>query len=155
LLLTLIIIGAFFSTNLVFGQTNIGSTDLTNANLAITNALQAVSKVQKLGGNVSSFLDKLNTAEQLVASSENSLRSNSSKNVIADLTTANSIANQVNLEANELYSLELQQSALNRILEVVFSLLGIGIFLIVLWFVWYRVKRRYKDKLLDMHPVYP
>jgi uncharacterized membrane protein YhaH (DUF805 family) len=125
---------------------------IASADSAVQMAFRNVLSAQNVGCNVTSLLDRLHIAGELLAEAENKLRSGSSTNVTAKATNALIIANQVNDDAINLFNTQSVNSRNNFWLTISFSVVGACIFVVVLALVWKHFKRRSINKLLEMKP---
>lgn len=122
------------------------------ANSSINQAFNNVLAAEQAGGNVTDLLYKLNSAGELLASAENSLRSGSKTNVAVDAQNAKVIANQVNDDAIALRAESLSASQVNFCLTLTFSVMGAVVFSLSLWLAWRWFKNRFMNRLLGMKP---
>jgi hypothetical protein len=128
------------------------STSIESADSAIKTAFENVLSAQNAGGNVTSLIDRLNIAGELLVEAENEQRSDSSINVTTKAMNALIIANQVNDDALSLRNVSLVKSQNNLWLTLTFSLVAVIAFGISLFILWRRFKRSYINKLLGMKP---
>lgn len=148
--LFVLILIASYPLQLVKADGETSSIDAANSsiNQAFTNVLAA----EQAGGNVTDLLYKLNSAGELLASAENSLRSGSKTNVAVDAQKAKAIANQVNDDAIALRAESLSASQVNFCLTLTFSVMGAVVFSLSLWLAWRWFKNRFINRLLGMKP---
>lgn len=125
---------------------------IETANASINNAFVNVLEAKKAGGNVTDLLIRLDTAGDLLAKAENTLKSGSTANVTASAESARQIANQINDDAIKLRNSSLAPSEFNNWITIAFSAIGVTVFTIVLLVVWKLFKRRYMNRLLGMKP---
>jgi hypothetical protein len=150
-IISLVITPCLFREQYVLAQ-NETSTQLQAANDAVDQAYANVLKAEKAGGNVTELISRLNVAGSLVASAENSVRIGSASNVDSNAETARQIADQVAQDANALANKSLTESRNSLWVALIFSVIGVIVFLVALTFVWRRFKRQYLKKFLSMKP---
>ena len=128
------------------------ASSLDGAEELVCQAFETVLKAEEAGANVSILMADLDEAGALLAEAE-ILRRNGNVDEAAGLADqAVVIANNVEREALELKNL----ASVNRQnvfwLSSVCSLVGVPVFLVVLFFVWRWFRRVYVRRLLKMKP---
>jgi hypothetical protein len=138
--------------DIVLAATNTNSQSIASADSAVQMAFENVLSAQNAGANVTSLIDRLNVAGDLLTEAENEQKSDSSINVTTKANNALVIANQVNADAIDLLNTRSVNSKNNFWLTISFSIVGGCIFVILLAFAWKHFKWRFINKLLEMKP---
>ncbi len=125
---------------------------LQAANSVVGKAFNSVLEAEKVGGNVSQLLVKLNTAGRFLADAQNAYNSGNSTNVTSMVENALQIANEVNADAVNLRNASLVESQNSFWLSLTFSTVGAVVFAVSLLFIWRRFRRSFIKKLLSMKP---
>ncbi len=141
-----------YNENYVFAQTDSTASTLQAANSAVGEAFNSVLEAEKVGGNVTQLLVRLNTAGTLLADAQNAYNSGNTANVTSLVENALQIANKVNADALNLRDVSLVESQNSFWLTLIFSVIGAIVFGGSLLFVWRRFKRYYTKKLLGSKP---
>jgi hypothetical protein len=118
----------------------------------INRALNNVLIAEHLGSNVTQLIGKLNNAGELLSNAANTYRSGVAVNVTSMAEKAQLLADEVNNEA-----LNLQITANIRIQAIIiqnllFTIIGSSLFIILLIFIWRRFKFFYIKRVLDSRP---
>ena len=148
----LLMITLIASLQVTLVKANNESASIEAANSSINQAFTNVLAAEKVGGNVTQLLAELNNAGELLAAADNANRSGNLANVTSNAENASLIADQVNSNAISLLNASTGRSQNNFWLTVFFSIDGAFVFVVVLWLVWRRFKRAYKNKLLGLKP---
>lgn len=147
LVVTLFVLLAFgsciYSAHFVFAQTNQTESKLQAANSAVNQAFNSVLDAEKAGANVTDLLTQLNTAAGILAQAENSNRTGNLSAAEAQAESVLPIAQEVTTAAQEA-----QQNALvsrQNIFwsTIAFTVIGVFVFVSVLFLFWRWFKRRY------------
>jgi hypothetical protein len=125
---------------------------IQNANSSIKDAFTNVLAAEKAGGNITDLLNRLNDAADLLAQAENNMRTGDKNEVVSKAERSCQIADKVNEDAIKLLNDQLVQSTTSFWLTITFSVVGVSIFVFILWVVWRQFKHRFINKLLDMRP---
>jgi hypothetical protein len=150
ILFTIIIVSCFASSLDLASAS--AETSIAIANSSINNAYTNVLAAEKAGGNITDLLNKLNVAADLLVQAENNLRNGDSTEVISKAESSRQIADKVNEAAIKLLNDQLVHLTKSFWLTIAFSVVGVSVFVFVLWLVWRQFKRRFMTKLLDMKP---
>jgi hypothetical protein len=142
----------FYGEIAVSAQTNQFISELQTANKALGQAFNSVLEAEKVGGNVTELMIKLNTAGDLLAEAQNALNNGSMANLTSDLENVRQISNQVNYDALNLKNVSLVKSQNSLWLTLSFSAIGAVVFGVSLLIVWRRFKRTFITKLLGSKP---
>jgi hypothetical protein len=140
------------SENNVLAQTDSSALKLQAANSIVGKAFNSVLEAEKVGGNVTQLLVRLNTAGTLLADAQNTYNSGNKANVISMVENALQIANDVNSDAVNLRNASLIVSQNSFWLSLAFSSVGAVVFAVSLLFIWRRFRRSFMKKLLSMKP---
>jgi hypothetical protein len=140
------------SENYVFAQTDSSALKLQAANSVVGKAFNSVLEAEKVGGNVTQLLVRLNTAGKLLADAQNTYNSGNTANVTSMVENAIQIANKVNGDAVNLRNASLVEYQNIFWLTLTFSTVGAVVFGISLLLVWRRLRRSFIKKLLSMKP---
>ena len=128
------------------------ASSLDGAEELVCQAFEMVLEAEEAGANVSIFMADLDEAGALLAEAE-ILRRNGNVDEAAGLAEqAVVIANNVEREALELKNLALVNRQNVFWFSSVCSLVGVSVFLLVLFFVWRWFRRVYLRRLLRMKP---
>ena len=136
----------------VAAQTDDVTVKLQAANTAVEQAFNAVSAAEKAGANVTDLLNQLNGATDLLAQAQNAYRIGDN---IESLNSANAvlpIAQKVTSQAQaakESANVTNQNSFWSTI---ALAIMGSFVFILVLFLVWRRFKRKYINNLTDSKP---
>jgi hypothetical protein len=143
---------AAFTVSCKATNTNEVSSKISEAENALTHAFTTVWKAEKIGANVSSLVDDLSRARELLDEAEIAYANEDLDSALnkADqsLTTANNVLGHAK-SLNDLASAEAQRSFW---LTFAFSSVGAVLFIIALILVWVWVNRLYAKKMLKMKP---
>jgi CHASE3 domain sensor protein len=148
-LLTLLAFGFCLSANSALAQTNNAESELPAANNAIGQAFNAIKAAEKAGANVTDLIVELNGAAELLTSAENSREPDI---VAAQADSILSISQDVKtaaLEAKQTAIVSNQNAFLSNILLSIISAL---VFILALFLIWRRLKKRYTQNLLNAKP---
>lgn len=152
-LFVLLLFGSWLTVeNFVFAITDSAESKLDTANKAFEQAFRSVLEAENAGVNVTYIVNQLNHAAELLAQAENLYS-------VGDLETAGIHADSVILIAKDVSALaqDAKQSALittqnNFWFTMVFTIIGICIFLFVLVISWRIFRRHYIKKLYTAKP---
>jgi succinate dehydrogenase hydrophobic anchor subunit len=150
-LVFLALISVTFCVKCVFAEVDQSSLKVAEAENAVDLAFSAVLGAEHAGANVTDLLARLNYAGELLAQAEIAVRKeDSSAGAKADGTV--SIANEVEAAAVAAEK-EALDDALNGFWSsVAFSVVGVVVFVLALFLVWSRFRRRYHGGLLEAKP---
>jgi hypothetical protein len=134
------------------GEHVLAASSLDGAEALVCQVFETVLEAEEAGANVSGLMADLNEAGALLAEAE-ILRRHGDLDEAADVAEqAVVIANDVESEALELKNLALVNRQSVFWFSSVCSLVGVSVFLIVLFFVWGWFRRVYVRRLLRMKP---
>ena len=140
------------SENIVFAQTDQATLKLQAANNAIDGAFTAVQGAEKDGANVTGLLGQLDIAGGVLAQAENSYQSGDLNSAAVEADRVLPMAQAVTVSAQDAKQAALVSGMNAFWLTIAFTLLGASAFVLILFLVWSRYKRRYMKKLFDSKP---
>ena len=141
-----------YSEHYVFAQTDQTASKLQAANTAVGEAFNAVLAAEKAGANVTGLLVQLNTAEADLAQAENSDRSGDTNAAATQADNVLPIAQEVTTaaqNAQKTASVSRQNAFWSTI---AFTVIGVFVFVLVLFLVWRRFKQNYIKRLSEAKP---
>jgi hypothetical protein len=125
---------------------------ITAADTAINQAFTATLDAEKTGQDITSLLNQLNNASELLANAQNAFRSGNKAQIVSDTNQAIQIANTVKTQAAELKSEGIAKSQNTLIETAAFSLIGITLLSIALFYGWRFFKKSYIKRMLTWKP---
>jgi hypothetical protein len=125
---------------------------LQAANDSVNLAFNAVLSAEKAGANVTGLLDQLNVAAGFLANAENSLSSGDVASINRNADQAVVIARQVTAEANTLEQTATAAHQNAIWFSIIFTVFGSIFFVLALFLVWRRIKKRHIEKILESKP---
>ena len=143
---------SFYCLPNVSAQLDQATVNLQAANYAVEKAFNSVLDAEGVGANITSLLNQINRANELLAQAENAYRAGNNTEALNSADSALLIAQQVTSTALSLKvsaSSSLQTAFLYSVLSTV---IAAQIFVLALSFVWVRFKRRYIKKLTNSKP---
>ena len=143
---------SFYCLPNVSAQLGQATVNLQAANYAVEKAFNSVLDAEGVGANITSLLNQINRANELLAQAENAYRAGNNTEALNSADSALLIAQQVTSTALSLKvsaSSSLQTAFLYSVLSTV---IAAQIFVLALSFVWVRFKRRYIKKLTNSKP---
>lgn len=152
ILLTFFAFSCFLTLNSVVGQTNSADSKVQAANDAVNKAFNDVSAAEKAGANVTSLLNQLNGAEDLLAQAEMDYRNGDSVSAESNADSVVPIAQQVSSAAHASESTALTDGRNAFWLTIVFSSVGCVVFVLALFLVWRKAKKNYVRTISDAEP---
>lgn len=135
-----------------FGGGEEASSAISSAEDALKQAFVAVCDAEKSGANVSSLIVKLNEAEKLLAEAELAYRNVDLDGAVSKAEACHAIANGVFVDALDLKDLALIDGRVRFSNTVIFSLIGVVVFVAGLILAWMLFKSFYYRKMLKMKP---
>jgi CHASE3 domain sensor protein len=152
LFLLLAISSCIYHGHYVFAQTDQTSSKLQAANIAVDQAFNAVLDAETVGANVTNLMSPLNNAAGILAQAENTYRTGNSNTAAAQADSVIPIANQVATLAYDARQTALVSSQNTFWYTIAFTVIGIFIFVLALFFVWRWFKRSYISNLYKAKP---
>ena len=141
-----------FSVNQAAAQTDQTATKLTAANTAVDQAFNAVLDAEKAGANVTDLLNQLNYADGILANAENAYRTGDLNNAANQADNVVPIAQQVTSLAQNAKQAALVSGQNAFWTTIALTIIGSIVFVLVLFMVWRRFKRRYIENLSEAKP---
>ena len=141
-----------FSVHFALAQTDQLISKLQAANTSVEQAFNAVLSAEKAGASVTSLLNQLNVAEDLLAQADNAYRTGDSSLAAAKADAVIPIAQQVTssaLTAKDSASASAQTSFWSTI---ALAVVGSVVLVLALFLVWRRLKRNYIKNLSEAKP---
>ena len=141
-----------FSERYVFAQTDQAESKLQAANTAVGQAFNVVLDAEKAGANVTGLLSQLNVAEGDLAKAENSYRTGDSNTAAAQADNVLPIAQEVTTAAQNAKQTAIVNGQNTFWYTIAFTVIGAFVFVLALFLVWRRFKRRYINNLSQAKP---
>ena len=141
-----------FSDHYVFAQIDQTTSKIAAANTAIDGAFNAVLDAEKAGANVTSLLTQLNVAESDLAQAENAYRTGDSNTAAAQADSVLPIAQEVTTAAQNAKQTALVSGQNAFWSTIAFTVIGVFVFVLVLFLVWRWFKRSYIKSLSEAKP---
>lgn len=153
LLLLVAMVSLLSSSYSAFGYENDKAiSKLVEADESIFEAFEMLLETEEAGANVSTLTAQLNQARTLLTEAEILSRSGNADEAGEMAHYAVIIANDVQAQALDLKNLASADRQDFLLFSAMYSLVGISVFLIVLFFVWKWFRQVYARKLLRMKP---
>ena len=141
-----------YSEHYVFAQTDQAWSKLQAANNAVGQAFNAVLDAEKAGANVTDLLAQINTAEGILAQAENSYRTGNTNTAANQADSVLPIAQQVTFDAQNAKQTAIVSSQNAFWSTIALTVIGVFVFVLVLFLVWRLFKRRYIKNLSEAKP---
>lgn len=125
---------------------------ISEAENAVGQTFQVVLEVEKIGGNVSGLVDRLNEAGGLLTAAKIAYENMDLDEAVIRADLCSAVTSGVLEDALTLKSLALADAQAAFWLTLTFSLEGAAVFVVTLVFGWGWFKRLYVKKLLKMKP---
>lgn len=135
---------------LVLGQSNEVQSKLDAARASINQAFTSVMEAEAAGANINNLISQMNDALGLLAQAENAFRQNDFDATAIKADGALLLASQINTAAQNARESASSSRQSSFWLSIVFSIIGIVIFLVVLFQIWRWFKQRYTRNLLNL-----
>jgi CHASE3 domain sensor protein len=142
----------FLSGQQAFAQADQATSKLQVANNAVNQAFNAVLDAEKAGANVTDLLAQINIAQSILAQAENSYRTGNNNIATAQADSALPIAQQVTRDAQNAKQTAIVSSQNAFWSTIALTVIGVFVFLLVLFLVWRRFKRNYIERLSEAKP---
>ena len=136
----------------VFAQTDQIASYLQADNAAVNQAFNAVLDAEKAGANVTSLLSQLNDVEGNLAMAENSYRSGNYSAAATQADKVLPLAQQITTAAQNAKQTAAVSAQNSFWSTVAFSVIGVFVFVLVLFLIWRWFKRRYINNLSQLKP---
>jgi CHASE3 domain sensor protein len=142
----------FLNVQQATAQTDTTTSKLLAANTAVNQAFNAVLDAEKAGANVTDLLAQLNTAQGILAQADNSYRVGDTNTATTQATSVISIAQQVTLDAQNTNQTAIVSSQNGFWSTIALTVIGVFVFVLVLFLVWRRFRRNYIERLSGAKP---
>ena len=133
-------------------QTDQATLKLQAANNAVNQAFIAVLDAEKAGANVNDLMSQLNYALDVLAVAENSYRAGDLNRAGIQAGSVVPIARKVASDAQSAKLTAIVNQQNGFYFSIAFAVLGSGIFILILFYVWVFFKRRYIKSLAELKP---
>jgi hypothetical protein len=135
-----------------FAQTDQTALKLQVANAAVEQAFTSVLDAEKAGANVTDLLVQINTAQSILAQAENSYLTGNTNAAATKADSVLPLAQQVTLDAQNAKQTAIVSSQNAFWSTIALTVIGVFVFVLVLFLVWRLFKRRYIKNLSDAKP---
>jgi hypothetical protein len=135
-----------------FAQASQAESRLEAPSSAVDQAFKAVLAAERAGANVTGMLVRLNYAAGLLAQEEIDARNGDPATVANRADSVLSIASEVKSEAVSAKEAAVVAGRNDLWTTFAFSSIGVVVFVLVLFFVWLRLKSNYVKNLVHMKP---
>ncbi len=152
LLIVLALSVCLLGVQLATAQIDQATSKLQAANTAVNQAFNAVLDAEKAGANVADLLAQINVAQGLLAQAENSNRTGDSNKAATQADSVLPIAQQVTNEAQDAQQTAIVSSQNGFWSTIALTVIGVLVFVLVLFLVWRRYKRNYIERLSEAKP---
>jgi ATP-dependent Zn protease len=152
LLIILALSVCLLSVQQAAAQSDQASSKLQVANDAVNQAFNAVLDAEKSGANVTDLMFRLNYAIGILAQAENSYRTGYFDKSSAQAESVLPLAQKVTLDAQNAKKTATISSQNTFLLTIAFTIIGMILFLEILFLVWVWFKRRYIKNLSGAKP---
>lgn len=132
------------------GQSNEVQSKLDAARASINQAFTSVMEAEAAGANINNLISQMNDALGLLAQAENAFWQNDFDATAIKADGALLLAGQINTAAQNARESASSSRQSSFWLSIVFSIIGIVIFLVVLFQIWRWFKQRYTRNLLNL-----
>lgn len=151
-LLVFVLAGLFLRGCFVVRGVDDAAANVADADSAIRRAFNATLDAERAGANVSGLLVRLNDAGIVLGEAEVALSNGDSSDAAGKAGTCISMAQSVLSDAGVLRASASDAARMMFWTYLTFSVVGIGVFVVVLAVVWWRFKRGYVGNVLGMKP---
>ena len=151
-LLVFVLAGLFMRGCFVVRGVDDAAASVADADVAVRRAFDAALDAERAGANVSGLLVRLNDAGAVLGEAEVALSNGNLSDAAGKAGTCISMAQSVVSDAGALRTWALDGARTWWWTYLAFSVVGIGVFVVVLAVVWRRFKRGYVGNVLGMKP---
>jgi len=151
-LLVFVLAGLFLRGCFVVRGVDDAAASVADADTAVRQAFNATLDAERAGANVSGLLVRLNDAGAVLDEAEVALSNGNLSDAAGKAGTCISMSQSVLSDAGVLRASALDGARMMFWTYLAFSVMSIGVFVVVLAVVWRRFKRRYVGKVLGMKP---
>jgi CHASE3 domain sensor protein len=152
LLVILILSSTISGSGFTNAQTDDATTRLEAASSAVEQAFNAVLSAEKAGANVTGLLEQLNVATALLAQADNSYRAGDSSTAMTQADNVLPITNQITIDAQNAKQNAIVSSQNAFWSTIALTVIGVFVFVLVLFLVWRKFKRNYIKSLSEAKP---
>ena len=152
LLLVLMVAGLLSHGSLCAKGADDASQSVGNADAAVRVAFNATLDAERAGANVSGLIVRLNEAGEALTEAEIALGNGNSSEAFSKAGQCVEIAESVRSDAEVLRASALDEAQTVFWAYLVFSVVGVVVFVVVLALVWRRFKRSHVGKVFGMRP---
>ena len=131
---------------------SVAEANVAEANATVCRAFNATLEAERAGANVSGLILRLNEAGTVLGEAEIALGNGNSTEASSEAGQCVGLAESVRGDADALRASALGEGRTVFWVYLVFSCVGIAVFVVVLVLVWRRFKRGYVGKTLGMKP---
>jgi hypothetical protein len=133
-------------------QTDQTAIELQSANIAVGKAFNAVLDAEKAGANVTNLLAQLNVAQGILTQAENSYRTGDTNTAASQADSVLPITQQVTMAAQNAKQTAIVSSQNAFRLTIAFTVVGMIMFLEILFLAWVWFKRNYIKNISEAKP---
>jgi hypothetical protein len=152
-LLTLVILSVCFAGfQCATAQDNAVALKLQAADTAVDQAFSAVLDTERSGANVTDLLSQITAAQSNLAQAKNAYRSGNTNTAATMADSALLLAQQVTVNAQSTKQNATTTNQNSSTTTIEFTIIGIVVFVLVLFLVWRRVKQTYIERLSQAKP---
>jgi len=151
-LLALLMLSMCLSIYAATAQTDQTTLKLLAANTAVNRAFNATLDAEKAGANVTDLLFQLNYAAGILANAENSYQTGDFNKAAIQADSVLPIAQQVTTAAQSAKQNALVSGQNAFWTSIILSIVGVVVFVLVLFWVWRRFKQNYIERLSEAKP---
>jgi CHASE3 domain sensor protein len=152
LLASLVLCICFFGIYPSIAQSDQAASKLQAADTAVNQAFNAVVDAEAAGANVTDLLAQINTAQAILAQAENSYRTGDTNAASTQADSVLPIAQKVTLDAQNAKQTAIVSSQTAFWSTIALTVIGVFVFVLVLFLVWRRFKGNYIKGLSEAKP---
>jgi hypothetical protein len=151
-LLVFVLAGLFLRGCFVVRGVDDAAASVADADVAVRRAFNAALAAERAGANVSGLLLRLDDAGAVLGEAEVALSNGNLSDAADKANTCISMAQSVVSDAGALRTWALAGARTWWWTYLTFSVVGVGVFVVVLAVVWWRFKRGYVGNVLGLKP---
>jgi CHASE3 domain sensor protein len=152
LLVMLILSTCLLGVYPTIAQTDPAASKLQSANTAVNRAFNAVLDAETAGANVTDLLAQINTADGILAQAENSYRTGDINTASTQADSVLPMAQQVTNDAQSAKQTAIVSNQNTFLSTIALTIIGVFLFILVLFLVWRRFKQNYINRLSESKP---
>ena len=142
----------FLGVQQATAQTDQTTQELQAANTAVNQTFNAVLDAEKAGSNVTDLLAQINILQDILAQAENAYRSGDTNTATTKAQSVLPIAQQITLDAQNAQQNAIISSQNAFWTTIALTIIGIIVFVLVLFLIWRLVKQKYIKGLSEAKP---